>query len=196
MPAHRQNAKPANADTLRTVYPGVPLTNAHNRWSAARGAAWGAGSGALLLLLLTACAAGRTALNSEMIAENFGSYGLTVISQTRDRRVSNLYSGFGASRVTRTLAVVQFSEPLSEELRQPHEKILQGESLGATLSEAGWRVDKASLWLGAINANARLAEMMHIAGGTELAVHLYTLSAVHGDQRALLDRDADHDLGH
>lgn len=118
-----------------------------------------------------------------MIARKFGSYGLTIITQTPERRVSNLYSGSEALQVTRTLAVVQFSEPLAAELREPHRKILQGGSLGATLKAAGWQVGKTTLGFRSTTANARLAGMMQLAERAELAVHLYELSATRGNSK-------------
>ena len=49
----------------------------------------------------------RELLNSERIAATFGSYGVEVLEQNGAVRVSNLFSGEGEERVTRTFAVVR-----------------------------------------------------------------------------------------
>ncbi|MEM7706386.1 MAG: hypothetical protein AAF358_12575 [Pseudomonadota bacterium] len=133
---------------------------------------------ALLLGLLAACSAARPPLNSEMIAERFGSYGLEIINQTADRRITNLFSGDPNQRVTRTLAVVRFRQPVAADLSASHRKILQGESLGATLKAAGWTVEKETLDVRTVTSGGSLAEMMRVEPGKPLAVHLYRLSAV------------------
>ncbi len=138
---------------------------------------------ALLLGLLAACAVARAPLNSEMIADRFGSYGVEVISQSADRRVTDLYSGSESERTTRTLAVVRFTRPVDNALNELHQQILAGGSLGATLKSAGWRVEKRSLGFRAVAAGPGLATMMRLAPQTPLAVHLYTLSAARDDLR-------------
>lgn len=47
-------------------------------------------------------------LNSERIAQRYGSYGIEVLASDCGLRVSDLYSGEQTDRVTRTLAVVRF----------------------------------------------------------------------------------------
>ncbi len=126
--------------------------------------------------LVTHCSAPRPTLNSDLILQKFGSYGVQVLSQSGSVRVSNLFSGQASDSVTRTFAVVKFDEQLPQALQAPHQKILAGGSLGATLSDHGWKLAKRTLQHSATMATPRLARMMNIAVGTPLATHVYALS--------------------
>ncbi len=133
---------------------------------------------------LAACTAMPPALNSEMIQASFGSYDLQVLSQSARLRISDLYSGVGAQRVTRTLAVVMMPESVPVELESAHAAIVAGGSLGATLKAAGWTVEKTHLSYASLNATPALAARMKIAPATPLAIHIYALVAKRGQQRA------------
>ena len=63
-----------------------------------------------LLFFVSACASQDTSvgLNSERIRQNFGSYGVDVLSNENKRRISSLYSIDGDEKTTRTYAVVDF----------------------------------------------------------------------------------------
>ena len=62
---------------------------------------------------LDACTHESERLNSERIAERFGSYGIEVISSGPGLRRSNLYSSEDEVRTCRTYAVVRFvDEPV------------------------------------------------------------------------------------
>ena len=52
--------------------------------------------------------AGRELLNSERIAAAFGSYGVEVLEQDEQVRVSNLFSGAGQDKTCRTFAIVRY----------------------------------------------------------------------------------------
>ena len=62
-------------------------------------------------------------LNSDAIKASFGSYGVEVIDQAAGTRVANLYSGHGADKVCRTLAVTEFTQPIDPSLMRSHEEI-------------------------------------------------------------------------
>ncbi|MEM9533892.1 MAG: hypothetical protein AAGA23_23440 [Pseudomonadota bacterium] len=116
-----------------------------------------------------------------MIENRFGSYGIQVLQQTSAQRVSDLFSGSGLSRTTRTLALVNWPEQVPEALAAPHGQILDGASLGATLRAAGWMVQKYTLTYSEIPAPPWLARRMKISAATPVALHLYSLSARRGD---------------
>ena len=134
--------------------------------------------GAALGLAAAAPAAAQTPqrelLNSERIAAEFGSYGVEVLDEDSDARVSNLFSGMGEQRICRTFAVVRYrhSDPA---LREEHAAIVAGGSIGAVFAAAGWQVRKTHLSIGTITATQRLGSLMRIAPGTLLAVHVYAL---------------------
>lgn len=84
-------------------------------------------------------------LNSDAIKAAFGSYGVEVIDQAAGTRIANLYSGHGADKVCRTLAVTEFLQPTDDALVSSHKKILAGASIGATLRAAGFTINKKLL---------------------------------------------------
>jgi hypothetical protein len=120
-------------------------------------------------------------LNSERIEQRFGSYGIEVLQSSGVLRISDLYSGSGDSRVTRTFAVVRYPDAVPPALAEAHREILAGGSIGAVLAARGWRVDKYNRAFDEVHASAGLRRMMRLQGAEELALHIYVLQAAQGD---------------
>jgi len=93
--------------------------------------------------LLGACTS-STQLNSERIAERYGSFGIEILQSGDDRRLSSLYSVSEGKKTMRTLALVDFRAANDSNIVQEHERILAGESIGAVFKESGWTIDKIS----------------------------------------------------
>ena len=121
---------------------------------------------------------GRELLNSERIAAEFGSYGVEVLEQDEQLRVSNLYSGTGDDRICRTLAVVRFAVQMDEAVSAEHAAIVAGGSIGAVFVAAGWEVRKTHLSYSETWAPPRLASLMRVAARTPLATDIYALDVV------------------
>jgi hypothetical protein len=105
----------------------------------------GAGSALSVVLLSGAYAvdvAGER-LNSDAIRTRFGSYGVRVLEQDRQRRLASLFSSHEGGEITRTLALTKFTVPVAPALQVIDRDIRAGASLGATLREAGWQVIKS-----------------------------------------------------
>jgi hypothetical protein len=117
----------------------------------------------------------RELLNSERIAQRFGSYGITVLESDAGVRVSNLYSGEEGGRICRTFAVVRYPESIDPAFAAEHGEIARGGSIGAVFAAHGWQVGKTNLRFFEIEASARVAALMHVAAGTTLAAHAYVL---------------------
>ena len=85
-----------------------------------------------LALCLAACAGQETQpeLNSERIRQTFGSYGVDVLFNDANRRVSSLYSGDSNDRTTRSYAVVDFADPATPALVTEHALVESGQSIG------------------------------------------------------------------
>ena len=117
-------------------------------------------------------------LNSDRIRAAFGSYGVDVLRQDAERRVSNLYSETAGSRICRTLAISQFSNPVPEPLSNAHRRILEGGSIGITLREEGWRISKTPLFTGQIPNGIGFEKIARLSrqDGRELALVMYDLS--------------------
>ncbi len=127
----------------------------------------------------------RPLLNSERIERIFGSYGIEVL-ESEPIRVSNLYSQENGKQVCRTFAIVDFSDSIPETLSAPYREIRKGGSLGATLKNAGWEIEKRHEFFGEAKAGKRfrdLAQLESDAGDTRYAIHIYTLWAKRDEQR-------------
>jgi hypothetical protein len=128
--------------------------------------------------------AGRELLNSERIAAAFGSYGVEVLEQDEQVRVSNLFSGAGQDKTCRTFAIVRYPLRLDGAVSAEHAEIVAGGSIGAVFAAHGWQVRKTHLSYAERPASARLAQLMRVAVGTTLAEHIYVLDVVK-DGRAI-----------
>lgn len=117
-------------------------------------------------------------LNSDRIRAAFGSYGVDVLRQDAERRVSNLYSETAGSRICRTLAISQFSNPVPEPLSNAHRRILEGGSIGIILREEGWRISKTPLLTGQLPNGIGFEKIarLSVQDGRELALVMYDLS--------------------
>lgn len=130
---------------------------------------------AAVALVAGAQTAPRELLNSERIAAKFGSYGVAVLAQDDRVRVSSLFTGSGDERTCRTFAIVRYAERMDAAVSAEHAAIVAGGSLGAVFAAAAWEVRKTHLRYDTRAATARLAELMHVAVGTPLAMHVYAL---------------------
>jgi len=137
-------------------------------------------------LVLAACGSQNQLLNSERIEQTFGSYGVDVIQASDDGRVSSLYSGSGADKVTRTFAVVKFSSRIRPAFAGEHARVVSGQSLGAVFKSAGWKIEKHNIFIGELEVAAKyslLSELMQLSLPENLATHVY-LFVVRKDERS------------
>jgi hypothetical protein len=174
------------------------------------------------LLLLVSCAAHqdrpkgaacptyeqlRPMLNSERIESCFGSYGVEIVEQQGNLRISSLYTlavdnpaigrergslhpgdeqSVGESlaadiRTTRTLAISEFATDLPPSLDTAYQAIRGGASMGATLQAKGWRVDKRQRFLGEVpvsDVGRCMSGQAESWAGEMLAVQVYDLYVV------------------
>jgi hypothetical protein len=134
--------------------------------------------GILLIYVVAGCATAHDPLNSERISRKFGSYGIEVIENNNNIRVSNLYSTETAGRICRTFAVVGMTDLVDPAFAAEHDRIMHGASIGAVFRAAGWAVDKRHLYIGEIAVGrqaTRLLRLMRIEAPVTLAVHVYLL---------------------
>ena len=138
---------------------------------------------ALLLSALGASIVSAQILNSERIEQTFGSYGIDVLFSDETLRLSNLYSEHDGERVTRTFAIVDYPDEVSEAFAAEHRQILDGGSIGATFKVAGWEVIKTNVYVGALREQDALSVLMGTELDAEFAIHLYKLGIVRDDER-------------
>lgn len=147
-----------------------------------RGRAWGPVVLAAVALTSTPAraqpAVERELLNSERIGQTFGSYGIEVIENGEAVRVSNLYSGDGDDRVTRTFAVVQYPDEIDAAFAAEHETIVDGGSIGAVFTDNGWTVRKRHRFFGVLESSPRVERMMGGIAAQALATHVYVLDVL------------------
>jgi hypothetical protein len=122
----------------------------------------------------------RELLNSERIAERFGSYGIEVIESDGRVRVSSLFSERAGERTCRTFAVVRYPDRVDPAFAAEHDEIVRGGSIGAVFAAHGWKVGKTHLRFFEIVATPRVAALMHVSAGTRLAAHAYVLDVSRG----------------
>jgi hypothetical protein len=143
-----------------------------------------------IALLVQAASPGQPAqpaaewLNSARIASVFGNYGVEVLEQDDQVRVSNLFSSAAEGPTCRTFAVVRYASPTDVAVGPEHAAIVAGGSIGAVFAARGWVVRKTHLSYAARPATPKLASLMRIAPGTPLAEHVYVLDVVK-DGRAI-----------
>ena len=134
---------------------------------------------------LDACAHESERLNSERIADRFGSYGIDVISSKPGLRRSNLYSEENGVRTCRTYAVVRFVDEPNALIDAEHAQILAGKSIGAIFKASGWAILKETLHIGTANlddAYHPVASLMRLEDKTDIAMHVYRLLLKKSDQ--------------
>jgi len=122
-------------------------------------------------------------LNSERIAQRFGSYGVRLLEQDGPLRVACLYSQELNGEPCRTVAVTLLDQPPPEELAAVAAAIDAGASLGATLKSAGWTVVKRHHLVSEHDAGIDFARLLHWPDGSpppKVAVLAYELWAERG----------------
>jgi len=127
---------------------------------------------------LSACAIEPELLNSERIEDQFGSYGIDVLSSEPGLRRSALYSNEDEVHTCRTYAVVRFDEKPDAIIGSEHAQILAGNSIGAIFKANGWAIHKETLYIGAARIDdddSHLTALMHLAQTRKVAMHVYRL---------------------
>jgi hypothetical protein len=136
-----------------------------------------------LSLVLVACAPRPQLLNSDRITRQFGSYGVSVLSQDASIRRTSLYSIDGGRPVCRTYAITLYLATDSKDIADIHRSIVGGASIGATFRAHGWSLIKHTTHIGSIelqNTDHPLAALMRLDSPTVLATHNYELQVRKG----------------
>ena len=113
-------------------------------------------------------------LNSQRIKRLFGSYGVDVLHQDDELRISNLHSFKNESTIMRTCAIVNYCLPVAASLEDAHNAILKGGSIGATLKKNGFSITKQPIYFGETNLPIVAKKNMDIDSDSA-AVHIYCL---------------------
>lgn len=116
----------------------------------------------------------RDLLNSQRIKLLFGNYAVELVLQEGNFRVSNLHS----NHVMRTCAMVNFSLPVPAWLKDTHDKIYLGSSIGQTIKEGGFNLTKEDAYFGITKLPAFAKDKMQ-TDETSAAVHIYQLDVKH-----------------
>jgi hypothetical protein len=127
-----------------------------------------------------------------MIEKKFGSYGLDVIENNNENRISFLFSNgdhyialnkinavkksTGYKKKYHTLALVSFID--SAKISEVHKKIIEGGSVGATFKDYGWSITKDSLLVLELSRDIHpvIQKWLKSKAYENLAVHVYTLT--------------------
>lgn len=116
-------------------------------------------------------------LTSDRIKEKFGSFGVQVLSQDEQSgvRLSNLYSEHDGEKVTRTFALVTFSSAMDKNLLPAHKEILDGGSIGTTLSKHGFQLQKNIVYQGLADEMPKKVGVMMRSDQDKFAISIYDL---------------------
>ncbi len=134
---------------------------------------------------LDACAHESERLNSERIADRFGSYGIEVVSSEPGLRRSNLYSSEDGVQTCRTFAVVRFVDEPDALIDAEHAQILSGKSIGAIFKASGWAILKETMHISSVkldDASHPVANLMRLQRRADVAMHVYRLVLRKSDQ--------------
>ena len=132
----------------------------------------------VLAAALSACVVESEQLNSERIQQQFGSYGIEVLSSKDGIRRSNLFSKDGDRRTCRTYAVVRFDDVPESIIDREHAQILAGQSIGAIFKENGWEIFKETRYVGEHQFDRDdhpVYALMALGDDPPLAMHVYRL---------------------
>ena len=132
----------------------------------------------VLAAALNACAVQPELLNSERIEKRLGSFGIEVLEQDSSVRRSSLFSTESGVRICRTYAVVKFTDPATAKLGSAHTAVLAGQSIGETFKAAGWKIGKATIYVGELqigDPRHAIDELMHLDRPAKLGLHAYQL---------------------
>ena len=127
-----------------------------------------------------------TSLNSERIRQEFGSYGIDVVLESDQQRVSKLYSLQEGKKITRTFAVVSYPETIPAVISNEHEQIKSGQSIGEVFKRNGWEIEKQQIYFGDIEKSPEYEKVYSLMGEIEeanLTMHIYQLSVSKGGER-------------
>lgn len=129
-------------------------------------------------------------LNSDRIALFFGNYGIEQLkacsTSFAGSRISNLYSTHDGVKIMRTLAIVDYANPVDPLLKESHEKILSGTSIGIALRDAGWELVKKPIYFGQKSLSPNVMKWMHENKQSSGAIHIYQLEVKNADHPALI----------
>lgn len=119
-------------------------------------------------------------LNSDRIEYFFGSYGVARLqpdsNKLKKTRIANLYSTHDNQKIMRTLAIVDFVEPMLEPLALAHQKIQNGESIGIALRNDNWSIIKEPIYFGEATLKPNVLQLMFEKNNTKGAIYIYKLS--------------------
>ncbi len=115
-------------------------------------------------------------LNSERIKMKYGSYAIKILSDNSKTRISDLYSSQDDKKITRTFALVNYSEVIDATFLNEHEEIVKGGSIGRVFKNNGWQIKKKSIFFGEISPSEDLSSVYALMGNiahSELAIYMY-----------------------
>lgn len=138
-----------------------------------------------LSALLLACSAPRLQLNSERIAARYGSYEVRVLQEDDTQRISSLQSDAAGSAVTRTLAITKYAD-IAPAIADVAADIRAGASIGSTFRDAGWMIEKPTLFIGTLPVEADfqvVAQLMDVKLPVTLAMHAYRFDVSRNTER-------------
>ena len=101
-------------------------------------------------------------------------------------RIANLHSMHQDKKIMRTLAVVDFFQPMHPDLNGVHREIIEGKSIGIALRDQGWKIHKKPVHFGLIALSPGLMDWMDEHSVDQAALHVYRLEVSNSDKSDLI----------
>lgn len=123
----------------------------------------------------------KTMLNSERIKYFFGNCAIEVLETPFPNRISNQYTIQNGQKFSRTIAVVDFEKCLPAIILKTHQHIKDGASIGLTLRNEGWQIEKKALYFGSMDMPEQIKTWMKQEKQQKIEVYAYELVISKGD---------------
>lgn len=118
-------------------------------------------------------------LNGQRIQYLFRSYDVEVLhldsKEFPGSRIANLYSKEGDAKVMRTLAIVDYIDPVDTKVMSEHKEIMGGKPIGKAFDDAGWAVIKEPVFFGELPLSGPVKKWMDVENLLEPkgSLHIY-----------------------
>lgn len=116
--------------------------------------------------------------NSDRIKSRFGSFKIKVLENSDHIRVSKLYTSEAGVETIQTFAVVVYPVVIDPALKQEHQAIIGGESIGIVFRNSGWLINKQHQYFGTLEVLSDSPGNASVFGDIDRqqpAIHVYTL---------------------
>ncbi len=123
----------------------------------------------------------KNKLNTERIKHFFGNCKIEILQTPFPHRISSQNTVHNGEKFSRAFAIIDFEKCLPAVILKTHQRIKAGSSIGSTLKNEGWSIEKKSLYFGSIEMTDQLNTWMKQDVPEKVEMHIYELNISKGD---------------